>query len=242
MPTSDPSKILKRLEKRLGAAFKNQALLQQALTHRSVQGESLDREAASTNERLEFLGDTVLGLVVAQHLYDKFPSRSEGELTRIKASAVSEPTLSQVAKKVGLGKYVRLSRGEDASGGRERPSILADSLEAVIGAIFLEHGLEKAREFILKVLSPPLRAIERQQHEKDYKTMLQELLQARHKALPTYRIVQVSGPDHDRTFVIEARFARRVLGKGTGKSKKEAQQAAAKQALKALASKGEVSG
>lgn len=242
MPTSDPTKILKRLEKRLGAAFKNQALLQQALTHRSVQGESLDREAASTNERLEFLGDTVLGLVVAQHLYDKFPSRSEGELTRIKASAVSEPALSQVAKKLGLGKYVRLSRGEDASGGRERPSILADSLEAVIGAIFLEHGLEKAREFILKVLSPPLRAIERQQHEKDYKTMLQELLQARHKALPTYRIVQVSGPDHDRTFVIEARFARRVLGKGAGKSKKEAQQAAAKQALKALASKSELSG
>jgi ribonuclease-3 len=237
--TTDQTKLLTRLQKKLGVEFKNRGLLQQALTHRSVQGESRDDETMASNERLEFLGDAVLGLVVGQHLYELYPSNSEGDLTRIKAAAVSEITLSQVAGKLGLGQYVHLSKGEVTSGGRDRPSILADSLEAVIGAVFLDHGLKKARDLIVKLLRSPLRVIARQQHEKDYKTLLQEVLQARHKSLPTYRVAEVSGPDHDRTFVMEARFARRTLGRGAGKSKKEAEQAAAKQAVANLADERE---
>lgn len=223
---------LRKLEKRLGVAFSNKALLEQALTHRSMQGQG--EGCAETNERLEFLGDAVLGMFVADHLYAKFPRLTEGELTRMKAVVVSEVTLGETARKLRIGEYLNVAKGEDVSGGRERPSILADALEAIIGAVYVDQGPEVARDFILRVFREALRSVHKKEYRKDYKTLLQEILQERHKAPPQYHLVDESGPDHQKRFVVEARFADRILGVGTGKSKKEAEQAAAKQALETL--------
>jgi ribonuclease-3 len=198
-----------------------------ALTHKSAEQET----SLPANERLEFLGDAVLGLVVAEHLYRSHPDLDEGPLTKVKAVAVSEPILAEVARELGLGSYLILSKGEEQSGGRQRPSILADAAEAVFAAIYLDRGFRAARTVILRLLADHLHAIERQEHEPDYKTLLQERIQELHRTPPTYRVVSHSGPDHDRTFVTEVRVSGTVLGRGTGKSKKQAEQDAARQAL-----------
>lgn len=207
----------------------NFELLQQSLTHRSYLGEAAD--GVSSNERLEFLGDAVLGLVVCEYLYQTYPDRSEGELAKAKAVAVSEPILAESAKDLGLDQMILMSVGEEASGGRGRLSILSDTFEAVVAVVYLDAGLEAAREFCLRALASILDDIERQEHIRDYKSLLQELTQGQHKKAPKYVVVTEEGADHDKTFVVEARLDSDVLGKGLGKSKKQAEQAAALEAL-----------
>jgi len=212
---------------RLGITPRRPHLLRQALTHKSAEPEL----GVVSNERLEFLGDAVLGLVVAEHLYRCHPDLAEGELTKLKAVAVSEPILARIARELDLGRYLLVSRGEEQTGGRERTSILADALEAVFAAVYLDRGLRAVRELILRLFSQHLDAIERHEYELDYKTLLQEKIQELHRTPPTYRVIAQSGPDHDRTFVAEVRVSDRVLGRGTGKSKKQAEQAAARDTL-----------
>jgi len=225
---------LRELTKRLGVEFHDLGLLRQALTHRSYLGEV---ENAESNERLEFLGDSVLGLVVAEYLYRRYGDRTEGELAKAKAVAVSEPILAQAAKDLGIDKVILLSAGEEASGGRQRLSILSDTFEAVVAAVFLDLGLETARGFILRALEQILEDIERKEHIRDYKSLLQELTQGSRKRAPDYVVVSEKGADHDKTFVVEVRLDTEVLGKGTGKSKKQAEQAAALEALEKSAKK-----
>ena len=217
------------LAARLGVTVRRPERVRQALMHRSAQQEL----GLPSNERLEFLGDAVLGLVVATHLYRTHPQRAEGELTKLKAVVVSEPVLARVARQLDLGSYLLLAKGEEQSGGRCRSSLLSDSLEAVIAAIYLDRGMLVARKMILSLLADHFEAIERAEYDLDYKTLLQERIQELHRKPPTYHVVGEAGPDHDRTFTAEARLSGRVLGKGSGKSKKQAQQAAARDALAA---------
>jgi ribonuclease-3 len=204
-------------------------LLRQALTHKSAEQEL----GLLSNERLEFLGDSVLDLVLAEHLFKGHPDLAEGDLTKLKAVAVSEPVLAAIARELDLGRFLLLAKGEEQTGGRDRSSILADAMEAIFAAVYLDRGYRAARKLIAGLLGSRLEAIERREYEPDYKTLLQEKIQERHRSPPTYRVVAQSGPDHDRTFVAEARIGRRVLGSGSGKSKKQAEQAAARAALMA---------
>jgi len=215
------------LTAKLGLEARRLDLFRQAVTHKSAEQEL----GLSSNERLEFLGDAVLEIVVAEHLYRSHPDLAEGDLTKLKAVAVSEPVLAAIARQLDLGRYLLLAKGEEQSGGRDRSSILSDSLEALFAAIYLDRGLRTARSLILQLLAGHLEAIERREYEPDYKTLLQEKIQEVHRTPPTYRVIAQSGPDHDRTFIAEARIGRQVLGRGTGKSKKQAEQAAARQAL-----------
>lgn len=213
---------------KLGVDITDHAQLECALTHKSYLGEA---SGAESNERLEFLGDSVIGLVVAEYLYTQFPDRPEGELSQAKAVAVSEPILAESAKSLGLAEMIRMSSGEEISGGRQRLSILADAFEAVVAVIYLNCGLEDARIFILRALESILIDIERKEHLRDYKTMLQEHTQGLVKKAPLYVVVDEKGADHDKTFTVEARLNGVVLGVGEGKSKKQAEQAAALQAI-----------
>ena len=224
-------KTLQQITRQLQVDIRDYPLLQQSLTHRSFLGESAQ---AMSNERLEFLGDSVLGIVVAEYLYTKFPDRTEGELAKAKAVAVSEPILGESAKNMGLSDMLLMSAGEEASGGRKRLSILADAFEALVAVIYLDCGLEAARQFILRALESILVDIERKEHIRDYKTLLQEHTQGIYKKAPRYVVLDEKGADHDKTFLIEARLDENVLGRGEGKSKKQAEQAAALRALESL--------
>ncbi|TDA65648.1 MAG: ribonuclease III [Clostridia bacterium] len=221
---------LLELQQRCGINMPQLPILNTALTHPSYAFENR-LDAVESNQRLEFLGDAVLGLVVAEFLYRRFPHRPEGELTRMRAAMVCEPTLARVARKLDLGRYLLLGRGEELSGGRERPSILADVFEAVCGAICLDVGLEAAREFILGQLSSALQELETQRDYGDYKTVLQELVQRKYDENVSYLILDERGPDHRKEFVAGVRFHGRILATGSGRSKKEAEQQAAKKAL-----------
>jgi len=203
-------------------------LLQQALTHKSYLSETSGHES---NERMEFLGDSVLGLIVAEHLFSKFTEKQEGELAKAKAVAVSEPILAEAAKKFGLGPALLMSNGEEASGGRTRASILSDAFEAVVSAVYQSEGIEAAKKFVLTTLGPILEDIEREEHHRNYKSFLQELTQSIYKRAPKYVVIEESGADHDKTFVVEACLDSKPMGRGTGKSKKQAEQAAALEAL-----------
>ncbi|MHB9035139.1 MAG: ribonuclease III [Armatimonadota bacterium] len=224
-------KSLQQIARKLQVDIHDFALLQQALTHRSFLGESAE---AQSNERLEFLGDSVLGIVVAEYLFTQFPDRPEGDLAKAKAVAVSEPVLAESAKALGMQDMVLMSSGEEASGGRRRLSIMADAFEALIAVIYLDSGLEAARQFILRALESILQDIERKEHIRDYKTLLQEHTQGIHKKAPAYIVVDEHGADHDKTFTVEAKLDHHLLGRGTGKSKKQAEQAAALQALETI--------
>lgn len=212
----------------LGVEFNDVDTLRHGLTHRSFLGEV---EGVESNERLEFLGDSVLGVIIAEHLYSMYHDRTEGELAKAKAVAVSEPILAQAAKDLKIDQFVLLSGGEEASGGRQRLSILSDTFEAVVAAIYLDLGLEATRKFVLRALSQILEDIDRKEHIRDYKSLLQELTQSQFKKAPEYVVVEERGADHDKTFVVEARLDLKVLGSGMGKSKKQAEQAAALEAL-----------
>lgn len=224
-------KTLQNIARKLQVDIRDYALLQQALTHKSYLGEEAE---ALSNERLEFLGDSVLGLVVAEYLYTQFPDRTEGDLAKAKAVAVSEPVLAESAKNLGLPDMLLMSTGEEASGGRKRLSILADAFEALVAVIYLDCGLEAARQFILRALESILIDIERKEHIRDYKTLLQEHTQGLYKKAPRYLVIEERGADHDKTFVVEARLDDVKLGLGEGKSKKQAEQAAALQALERI--------
>jgi ribonuclease-3 len=205
------------------------ALLRQAFSHPSYVREQ-QQPAANSNQRLELLGDAVLDLVMAEHLYHQYPQEPEGELTRRKAAMVRRTALAQVAQRLGLGDLLLLGHGEEETGGRHKASLLADALEALIGAIYLAGGWPAAQEFILRQFEPLL---SRGAHtdEFDYKSQLQQFVQARAKSLPAYETVRVSGPPHERLFEAEVRFRGRSLGRGQGGSKRLAEQRAAQQAL-----------
>jgi ribonuclease-3 len=210
--------------------FDDPGVLDTALTHKSYLGDMVDASGES-NERLEFLGDAVLSIVTSGYLYSKHPMWAEGKLAKARSRIVCESSLAQAARRIDLGGFLRLGRGEEQSGGNERPSILSNALEAVFGAIYLDCGLELAQEFILKSLAPELAAADEDTSGYDYKSMLQERAQARYKITPTYSIVSETGKDHKKTFTAEVWIGDRLLGRGEGASKKSAEQAAAQQAL-----------
>ena len=216
------------LEKAIEYPFKNKNLLHEALSHSSYANEK--KKQRQSNERLEFLGDSVLSVVVSQYLFEQYPELPEGELTRIRAALVCEKSLHKFALKINLGKYLLLGRGEEHTGGRERPSILADAFEAVIAAVYLDGGLEAARTHILHFI-PKNIPENRSMLFGDYKTALQEVIQKNPEEKIDYQLIEESGPDHNKTFVVEVCLNSNVIGKGIGKSKKEAEQMAAQEAL-----------
>ena len=220
---------MKQLEERLGYLFHDRSLLENALTHSSYANENKQKGEAS-NERLEFLGDSVLGMVVADHLFRSHPDMPEGELTRTRAALVCEESLVEVARKLELGQYLKLGRGEDAGGGRKRPSIQADAVEAVIAAVYRDGRIGSARKFITSFI---LTNNEREQEGgiRDYKTALQELVQRESGQVLSYRLTGESGPDHAKVFRVEVDLNGTPAGKGEGRSKKEAEQSAAKAAI-----------
>ena len=223
--------MINELEAAIGYRFKNISLLQNALTHSSYANERWHNSLKS-NERLEFLGDSILGMVVADYLYKTFPDRPEGELTRMRADMVCERTLATSAARFGLGQHLLLGNGEEQGGGRSRDSILADAVESVIAASFLDGGMGAARAFIEKfvLVEVPVKKM----HNADYKTALQELVQQKKNQTLSYRLVGESGPDHDKHFDVEVSLNGQMCGVGSGSSKKRAEQMAAKAALEMM--------
>lgn len=223
---------MQTLEARLKYKFNNVELLKNALVHSSYANEV--RGNTHSNERLEFLGDSVLSIVVADHIYHKYPTMPEGELTRMRASLVCEKTLCAFSRELGIGEYLLLGRGEDKNGGRERDSILADAFEAVLAAIYLDGGMVAAKKHILNTV---LRDLEHHCDEdsfKDYKTTLQEIIQRNPEESVSYTLIDESGPDHDKQFTVAVKLNSNIIGTGVGKSKKQAEQMAAHQALKLM--------
>lgn len=221
------------LQGSLGIQFKDTRLLEQALYHRSYLNEAGD-SAMESNERLEFLGDAVLGLVISEKLYRDYPSLTEGQLSQIRAVLVRWDALARAAERIGLGEYLVLGRGEELSGGRRRPSNLAGALEAIIGAAFLDGGLGKARRLVLKLLKPDLGEIADRGMTIDSKSQLQHLAQARWRQIPQYRLISSEGPDHAKLFTVEVLVGNNVMGRGQGRNKKQAELNAARQALETL--------
>ncbi len=230
--TPDRRKELQLFQRHTGIRFRELEFLNQAFTHRSFANEL--GESAENNERLEFLGDSVLGLVVSEYLYESLPDQPEGELARIKSFVVSEASLSEIARGLRVDNFILIGRGEEYSGGRSKKAILADCLEAIIGAYYLDSGFAAAERFVHGMLIPEINKVLENRHAKDYKTLLQEHVQKRLKTYPKYRVVQKTGPDHDRTFWIEVHIGDRSFGAGKGKNKKEAEQEAARLAYEAL--------
>ena len=225
---------MKTLETKLGYQFQNPKLLDHALTHSSYANEH-HLGSISSNERLEFLGDSVLGMIVADHLYRTFPDLPEGDLTRIRANLVCEGSLVLVAKEWDLGRYLKLGKGENACGGRSRPSILADAVEAVLAAVFLDGGLAHDRDIIQRFLLDRMELVNRA--SRDHKTYLQELVQRKSGQVLSYELIGESGPDHNKTFQMQVLLNGQPIGQGTGHSKKEAEQAAANAAIERLEGK-----
>ena len=225
---------MKTLETKLGYQFQNPKLLDHALTHSSSANEH-HLGSISSNERLEFLGDSVLGMIVADHLYRTFPDLPEGDLTRIRANLVCEGSLVLVAKEWDLGRYLKLGKGENACGGRSRPSILADAVEAVLAAVFLDGGLAHDRDIIQRFLLDRMEQVNRA--SRDHKTYLQELVQRKSGQVLSYELIGESGPDHNKTFQMQVLLNGQPIGQGTGHSKKEAEQAAANAAIERLEGK-----
>ena len=224
---------MKTLEQKLSYTFHDRTLLEGALCHSSYANEHR-AVGARSNERLEFLGDAVLGLVTADYLYHKHPDLPEGDLTRIRAALVGEASLHEAAQSLGLGDYLKLGRGEESGGGRQRPSILADATESVFAAVYLDGGMEEARAIIHRVLLDREREEVVEERRRDYKTALQELVQRTPGHTITYELEQELGPDHSRVFVMEVRLDGETVGRGEGRSKKNAEQAAARSALEQL--------
>lgn len=224
---------MKTLEESLGYQFHDPALLEEALRHSSYANEHRGDNVFS-NERLEFLGDSVLGFVTAEYLFAKHPTAPEGELTRIRALLVCEDSLHEVAQRLKLGEYLKLGHGEESCGGRTRPSILADATEAVFAAVYLDGGIRAASELIHRVLLDKEREEAAEAKRRDYKTKLQELVQRTPNQVLTYRMTGEQGPDHDKVFSFAVLLNDTVVGTGEGRSKKEAEQMAAKDALESM--------
>lgn len=228
-----------RLQQRLGYTFADPALLRQALTHRSHANENPD-DTGGHNERLEFLGDTVLDFVVSDELMARHPDRPEGELSKFRASLVSEPALAEIARDLSLGEALRMGRGEELSGGRHKDSLLSDALEALLAAVYLDSrhrdGMAAVRRTVLALFAGRLDQPSRVPSLRDFKTALQEAVHRRYKDTVSYGIVRESGADHEKVFEVAVRFRGSELGRGTGRSKKQAEQAAARVALQQLES------
>jgi ribonuclease-3 len=235
-----PAPPLDSLQRALGYRFRDHRLLEEALTHKSYVNEHR-ADSNADNERLEFLGDAVLALVVSEQLALLLPRAPEGALSKHKARLVSESMLADAARRLELGASLRLGRGEDISKGREKESLLADAVEAVIAAVHLDGGLESSRRVVMRLFQHEFSEVASRRHrpgEDDYKTQVQEWCQRRFDTLPSYAVVRESGPDHDKVFEVEVTVNGEVVGRGTGRSKKEAEQSAAKQALREAAGDG----
>lgn len=227
---------MKKIEKTIGYTFKDPGLLELALTHSSHSNER-GKGRLGCNERLEFLGDSILGYFTAEYLFGTYANKPEGEMTKMRAELVCEQSLARVAEKLGLGEYLRLGRGEELGGGRARPSINADAVEAVLAAIYLDGGAEAAKKFVYGFILAEAEKTVRA-GSSDYKTMLQEHVQKGGGESPAYRMAGESGPDHNKTFMAEALICGEVMGAGSGRTKKEAEQNAARNALEKLKAKG----
>ncbi len=222
---------MKSLEKRIGYNYKNISYLEIALTHSSYANEV--RHGTKSNERLEFLGDAVLSIVVSDYIFNHCPNLPEGELSKLRASLVCEKSLCRFSKELGVGDYLKLSKGERNLKGQERPSILADAFEAIIASIYLDGGMEEAKKFILSFVEPEIKN-PRPKAFKDYKTNLQEIIQKNPEEHLEYVLTGEEGPDHDKHFFVEVHLNSNVIGKGGGRSKKEAEQQAAREALELM--------
>ncbi|AIS52556.1 ribonuclease 3 [Thermoanaerobacter kivui] len=220
------------LEERINYTFKDKNLIKEALTHSSWANEGKNNKIS--NERLEFLGDAVLSLVISEYLYKKRKDLEEGSLSKYRAEIVCEPSLARCAREIGLGTFLRVGKGEELTGGRERDSILADAMEALLAAIYLDAGLDTVRKIILDLFKDIIEEVLKGLIYRDYKTKLQEVVQSMGIGKITYELVKEVGPDHNKTFVMQVRIGDVVLGEGYGKSKKEAEQAAAMEALNKL--------
>lgn len=228
---------LDEAQQAIGYTFRTPALLDEALTHTSYVNE-FKEPGSRDNERLEFLGDAVLALIISEHVASASPGLSEGALSKLRSHLVSEATLARVARRLELGRLLRLGRGEERTRGRDKESILANTLEAVLAAVYQDGGLDAAKAFALKAFGPELRTAMNGEGSGplsgDYKTQLQEWCQQRHGVVPQYVTAKESGPDHQKTFEVQVVVQGRVLGRGAGRSKKEAEQAAAQQALEGV--------
>ena len=222
---------LAAFEEKIGYTFKNKNLLHEALSHSSYANEC--KKGRNSNERLEFLGDSVLSIVISEHLFNHFKHLPEGDLTKIRASLVCEKALFEFSKQISLGEFILLGKGEENTGGRTRPSIVSDAFEAVIAAVFLDGGMKSAREYVLGFIPKDLDKNSAKKLQ-DYKTILQEIIQRNPEEKVEYVLRSQSGPDHDRHFVVEVCLNTNVIGHGEGHSKKQAEQQAAKEALKLM--------
>jgi ribonuclease-3 len=231
MISLEREKTLTDLELQIGYSFRSRGLLDRALTHRSFANERVE-EGCRHNEALEFLGDSVLGFVVSAWLLDRFPEQAEGKLSKMKAYMVSETSLAELAESIDLGRFIRLNRGEEKTGGRRKRALVADAYEAIIGAIYLDGGIDAAQRFLRRELSAKMRSIDPESMiGDDYKSALQERLQAEGRPMPEYILVEASGPDHRRTFRVQLRVGDSILSSGEGSTIKVAQQEAARSAL-----------
>jgi ribonuclease-3 len=219
-----------KLQQDIGVSFRDLTLLQQAFVHRSYLNENLDFTLGS-NERLEFLGDAILGVVIAESLYRESDTLDEGDMTKLRAALVRQDSLAHMALSLGLGDYLYLGQGEEKGGGRKRARNLACAMEALIGALFIDQGFDPAKDLVTRLFSHNVRRVMDQGLVIDCKSKLQELVQARKQERPTYRVVEAAGPDHDKTFWVEVLVGGDFLGRGCGKSKQSAEKEAAKQAL-----------
>lgn len=233
--TSDEKKRLKIFEKKLGYSFKNRHFLKRSLTHKSYTNE-WKRPASEHNERTEFLGDAVLELAISHLLMEQFKDYPEGELSKLRAAIVNESQLADLARSICLGEFLYLGKGEEQTGGRDKPSILSDGYEAVLGAIYLDRGFKKVFELLHKQFGKILSHVGTEGFAKDYKTRLQEAVQGRFRSIPHYKTVRAVGPDHSKTFEVHLYVQEELYGIGHGSSKKSAEQDAARQALEKLES------
>ena len=228
-------KELHFFERQINLRFRSKKLLNLAFCHRSYSNEF--GKNYDNNERLEFLGDSVLGIVVSEYLYCYLPDKKEGELAKIKSFVVSEFVLEKIARKNRLDNFLLIGKGEEYSGGRNKKAILADTMEAIIGSYYLDSGFKKAKQLILRLVVPEIETVLANKHEKDYKTLLQEFVQKKFKTYPKYKTIKKLGPDHNKTFWIEVFINNESRGQGKGKNKKEAEQSAAKIAYKKISEK-----
>jgi ribonuclease-3 len=235
-PSRERKAELAAFQKAASVKFKNLDILNLALTHRSCGNEEQTRNL--NNERLEFLGDAVLGMAAATRLYSLLAGKPEGELARIKSFVVSEEVLSELAKALGVDRCILLGKGEEQSGGRAKKAILADAMEAVIGAHYLDAGFDASSRFVLRLIEPEIQKVLENRHRKDYKTILQEYVQKYRRGYPSYKLVKRSGPDHDRTFWLSCAIGEIEYGPVAGKTKKEAEQSAAKAAYDSILEAG----
>jgi ribonuclease-3 len=220
---------IQELARKLNVKFNNLGLLETALTHRSYLNEN--RKVKEHNERLEFLGDAVLELIVTEYLFENCPNKAEGELTSFRSASVKTDTLAKLSRNLEYGQYLRMSRGEERTGGRDKDYLLANTFEAVLGSIYLDRGFKECEKFLKRVIFPEIDYIIKHRLDIDPKTQFQEEAQEHFKTTPTYKVIKESGPDHDKTFVVGVFIGKKELGKGTGPSKQKAEEEAATQAL-----------